>query len=82
MFPKLIQERHSMSVPVWPKVHIWANGTVIVEEMTHVLIWDSGEISWRRYEWAALSDFPKAQHYLEGAEAIKYILDITGDFET
>jgi hypothetical protein len=76
--PKLVQEKDYSDVESWPKVHIWANGTVIVEEADHVLIWDDIRSMWRRYEWAAIQEFPKQHTVLKGIDAIKYILDRIG----
>jgi hypothetical protein len=81
ILPKLVEETEFTTLKDWPKVHVWANGTVIVEEQEHVLIWDDtqvGDERWRRYEWAALSDFPKANITLTGLKAIKYILERIG----
>lgn len=81
ILPKLVQEKPYEEVPHWPRVHVWANGTIIVDDRNHVLIWDDDSNFWRRYEWAALSDFPKPSYTLERTEALQFILERTGHFE-
>ncbi len=77
ILPSLVRDKDYHEVEGWPKVHVWGNGTVIVEEMKHVLVWDyegTTPMKWRRYEWAALSEFPKPDRTLHGVEAVGYIL--------
>lgn len=77
MIPRLTKEKPYSEVD-WPVVHLWDNGVVIVEEQSHILLWDEETDMWRRYEWAALSDFPKPATTLTGLVALSYILQRAG----
>ena len=80
LLPQLVLDKDYSEVPDWPLLHVWNNGTVIVQEQKHILLWDptiDQPLKWRRYEWAALSEFPRHYITVRGLEAIKFILNMT-----